>query len=526
MRYGYFTRLFFTSLLNLLVIIAGLSVFLRLFLMNTIYEEIRKQDEEILFQIQRRMDSDIVAMRRMALSISLNSRFTPFDLPDNPDKAIQAIRDLKTHVLISENISLLGIVYAKSEYALANTGSITRNFFSVFSLPSYEELSKRENLEKGFIIIDDFIVFIFPYPSWQNTSVHGVLFVQYQRNLFYDEFIRTLSENRRFLSISNANSDTGSAALFSNNTLTSEETIRNVYVSPETGYSYEIVTPLSYYRAILNRFQLTLVLAISGLFGLAFLMNLLIARYNVLPLKKLVGKFGLPDSPVDFKSIETILYDRVDTEQLDALLRSFAQTLRDKRWADNAAAAESVFGFSRRYSLSTARYIFWRVLFLLSEQNLIPPVPAYQLMGRNTIDELIQFVKTLLDTAVNTIEKLARSTGAELDRINEIKTYIEQHFEDKNISLESLADSFGLSVGYLSRLFKQNIGTTAASYIQNLRVQEACRLLQFTEMPVKDIVSKIGYMDHSSFSRSFKGQMGISPQEYRNRNQQQEKEQL
>jgi hypothetical protein len=214
------------------------------------------------------MDSDIIAMRRTAVSVSLSSRFTPFDLPDNPDKAIQAIMDLKTRVLISENISLLGIVYANSKYALTNTGSITKDFFPVFSLPSYQELSRRENLERGFIIIDGFIVFIFPYPSGQNTPVHGILFIQYQGNLFYDEFIRTLSENRRFLSISNTNSNTGSAVLFSNNTLAPEETIRNAYVSPETGYCYEIFTPLSYYRLILNRFQLILVLAISGLFGL------------------------------------------------------------------------------------------------------------------------------------------------------------------------------------------------------------------------------------------------------------------
>jgi AraC-like DNA-binding protein len=102
-----------------------------------------------------------------------------------------------------------------------------------------------------------------------------------------------------------------------------------------------------------------------------------------------------------------------------------------------------------------------------------------------------------------------------VDLSNTIKQYIEMHFDDKMLSLESIADFLGLSVGYLCRQFKRQTGTTVASAIQDLRVKEARRLLQTTKLPVKDIVSRIGYMDHSSFSRSFKAKTGVSPQEYR-----------
>jgi AraC-like DNA-binding protein len=74
----------------------------------------------------------------------------------------------------------------------------------------------------------------------------------------------------------------------------------------------------------------------------------------------------------------------------------------------------------------------------------------------------------------------------------------------------------GFSIGHIGRVFKQQTGNTIASYTQDMRIREACRLLKLTNMPVKDIVSEIGYMDHSSFSRNFKTVTGITPQEYRN----------
>lgn len=561
MRHGFFVRLFFTSLLNLLVVILGLFILLSFFMQNSLYDELRKQDNEILFQIQKRMDDDIVAMHRTALSITMDSGFTPFDLPDDPWKAILAIRDLRNYGLISENISLIGIAYTKSEYILSDKGSLTKNFFPVFSLPAFYELSNPENLEKGFIITDDAVVFIFPYPNRVDAEIQGVLFIQYPKEAFYGAFLQSLSGNHRFLTIWNA---AGNTVLISSDPVSAKEMIRNEYISPKTGYHYEISTPRSYYTAILNRFRLQLLLSAIGLFALGLLLNLLIARYNVLPLRKLVGKFGHPDSTVDFKAIETVLTEQRSVQERtarDAILLKLIQGafpfMADLQNASREAELDFSQGFfafiivhadirtdkALRSSLDKVimeKAVFYRQYQRAGENEIW----VYSGPGGGLTEETFGvFRKTAypgeapITVAASTISSDTAAAGryflealtalnhqtlpaqGEPDKglVNIIKHYVEIHFDDHMMGLESIAEFLGFSVGYLSRQFKQKTGTTVAAYIQDLRIREACRLLQSTGLPIKDVVAKVGYMDHSSFSRSFKSQMGISPQNYRTR---------
>jgi AraC-like DNA-binding protein len=577
MRHGFFIQLFFTSLLNLLIIVIGLSAYLRFFLDGSIYREIKQQDEEILSYIQENMDDDILAMRRAALSITINSGFTPFDLPKDPYKAISAIADLGKYTLISDNISLLGIAYTNSEYVLTDKGSVTKNFFPVFSLPPFEEMIRQENLGKGFMVTDDMVIFHFSYPTLPNLLARGVIFIQYPREIFFDSFIRKLSEKYRFLVVRN---DVGGGVLFSNITDPSAEASRNVYVSAVSGYHYEIITPRSYYTAILRRFQIKLTLAVTAFFCLGFLLNLLVAQYNVRPLRKLIDRFGSPDSSVDFRSIETVLSSQKNAREKaeqDAVLVKLIQggfgEIADLR----SVSREAGLDFSRSYFAFIIVHSYNNASSSADRVTIGPDMfyRLYQRSGENEIwvysgadlsfDEhtlllfkdavytgdpriVIAASSVSADTSVAAerfMEALialnhrtaatrgvihftdlpqniyTESDGADpepdVDLSNTIRQYIEMHFDDKMLSLESIADFLGLSVGYLCRQFKQQTGTTVASAIQDLRIKEACRLLQTTKLPVKEIVSRIGYMDHSSFSRSFKIKTGVSPQEYRRR---------
>jgi AraC-like DNA-binding protein len=577
MRHGFFVQLFFTSLLNLLIIIIGLSVYLRFFIKGSIYGEIKQQDEEILSYIQENMDGDILAMRRTALSITINSGFTPFELTKDPYKAILAIGDLNKYALISDYISLLGIAYMNSEYVFTDKGSITKNFFHVFSLPPFEEMASQENLGKGFMVTEDMVIFLFPYPSFSNILARGIIFIQYPKEFFFDSFIRKLSEKYRFLVIRN---DTSGGVLFSNITDPSAEMSRNVYVSPVSGYHYEIITPLSYYTEILRKFQIKLILAVTGFFCLGFLLNLLVAQYNVRPLRKLIGRFGPPDSSVDFRSIETVLSTQKTAQEQaeqDAILVKLIQggfgEISDLCSVSQNAGLDFSHGYfafiiahsNANASSSTDRVTIGPAMFyrlyqrsgeneiwvysgpdlsfnehtlLLFRDAVYPEDPqmviAASMVSSDTAMAAERFMEALiaLNHRMASIQErriiyfadLPQNSHTESDDVNResdvdlsntIKQYIEMHFDDKMLSLESIAGCLGFSVGYLCRQFKQQTGTTVASAIQNLRIQEACRLLRTTKLPVKDIVSKIGYMDHSSFSRSFKMKTGISPQEYR-----------
>ncbi len=91
---------------------------------------------------------------------------------------------------------------------------------------------------------------------------------------------------------------------------------------------------------------------------------------------------------------------------------------------------------------------------------------------------------------------------------------IEQNTENQ-ISLDHIAKQLGISKPYLIRLFKQHTGTTPAAYHLQLKIENACYLLEQTHLSIQEIASRLGFYDEFYFSRYFKKQIGVSPSAYR-----------
>ena len=90
---------------------------------------------------------------------------------------------------------------------------------------------------------------------------------------------------------------------------------------------------------------------------------------------------------------------------------------------------------------------------------------------------------------------------------------------DGELSLTTLADIGGFNTSYLSRLFRQTYGETISDHILHKRMELAKKLLVSTNDKIQDIAVKTGYLSAHSFTRSFRGEFGISPTEYRELNQ-------
>jgi transcriptional regulator GlxA family with amidase domain len=84
------------------------------------------------------------------------------------------------------------------------------------------------------------------------------------------------------------------------------------------------------------------------------------------------------------------------------------------------------------------------------------------------------------------------------------------------------ADAIGTVVGRagvpertLKRRFKAATGVTLIAYLQNLRIEEAKRLLESTDLAVDEVGARVGYADASFFRRLFKRLAGLTPGRYR-----------
>ncbi len=92
--------------------------------------------------------------------------------------------------------------------------------------------------------------------------------------------------------------------------------------------------------------------------------------------------------------------------------------------------------------------------------------------------------------------------------------FIELNF-DKQISLADVANHVSLSPEYLSRLFKEETGIKFIVYLNNVRLKNALKLLETTNLKVYEIAEKVGYANLSYFSTVFKKNFGNNPFEYK-----------
>lgn len=128
-------------------------------------------------------------------------------------------------------------------------------------------------------------------------------------------------------------------------------------------------------------------------------------------------------------------------------------------------------------------------------------------------------------------DKLEQSLNQWLDRLSEklrkdyddyrnkqkIKQAILYIHENYNTDLNMAVVSNAISMNYslFSHTFKLYTGSKFVDYIKELRIKEARKLLETTELKIHEISQKIGYENEKHFMKTFKVVCGVSPTEYR-----------
>lgn len=101
-----------------------------------------------------------------------------------------------------------------------------------------------------------------------------------------------------------------------------------------------------------------------------------------------------------------------------------------------------------------------------------------------------------------------------LNRLSQITGYLKDNYT-KEFSLEMLADIFGYSPSYISRMFRKYAKTNYKTYLQGVRLEYAFREMVNTENTISDIAMNNGFPNSKAFSKAFKEKYGIMPSEYR-----------
>ncbi len=99
--------------------------------------------------------------------------------------------------------------------------------------------------------------------------------------------------------------------------------------------------------------------------------------------------------------------------------------------------------------------------------------------------------------------------------IQKLKECVNENYSREDFSLGEAAEYVGLSVQYVSKLFRREMGATFVDYLTSVRLRQAVKLLHDGDMKIYEIAERTGYATQHYFSNVFKKNMGMSPAEYR-----------
>jgi AraC family transcriptional regulator, transcriptional activator for feuABC-ybbA operon len=85
------------------------------------------------------------------------------------------------------------------------------------------------------------------------------------------------------------------------------------------------------------------------------------------------------------------------------------------------------------------------------------------------------------------------------------------------VDFDAIAAENGMSPSTFRRRWQEALDRPPGRYLQDLRMQEACRQLVETRRPVREIAQSVGFEDELYFSRRFRQERGLAPRDYRKR---------
>ena len=110
--------------------------------------------------------------------------------------------------------------------------------------------------------------------------------------------------------------------------------------------------------------------------------------------------------------------------------------------------------------------------------------------------------------------KIHLQIGSYAELIQKAILYIHENAKSK-ISLKDIAASLHVNASYLSSIFKKETGIAITLFIAELKMEDAKKLLENTNLAVTDICYQVGYDNPSYFTEVFKKTTGMTPKEYK-----------
>lgn len=232
--------------------------------------------------------------------------------------------------------------------------------------------------------------------------------------------------------------------------------------------------------------------------------------------------FAMAEKEVVFEASfaldKEVTLDEVQQKQIDAAvhmlgterIKEVVTLLSDMtKQVENKTISIELFEKQIQYFIRQAAKNYEQVL-KVQEDDILELQNMYQYQ---TIQE---YIETLKEWVI----KFNELIGEEFDdyknkqKVQQAISYIYENFQN-DLNMAVVSNHISMNYSLFSYVFKQYTGKNFVTYLKELRIQEAKRLLEKTDMRVIEISQAVGYENEKHFMKTFKAICGVSPTEYR-----------
>jgi len=195
-------------------------------------------------------------------------------------------------------------------------------------------------------------------------------------------------------------------------------------------------------------------------------------------------------------------------KDIDSIVQEYF-TMLGNSWGENPIMIYFLFGeiivSASKIAEALGGDIKEIVPFSLSHDNIQALISSPDIFSRR--------VKALLAALIEFRD--SHTVGRYQSVIVKAREYIDDNFAASDVSLYSTAAYVGISPNHLSTVFAQETGENFIDYLTRVRIERAKQLLKSTTMKSADIAVETGFSDPHYFSYIFKKNTGLSPREFR-----------
>ena len=141
---------------------------------------------------------------------------------------------------------------------------------------------------------------------------------------------------------------------------------------------------------------------------------------------------------------------------------------------------------------------------------------TYKTLSRRTFPDLMRTLYEIYGIVLQTENKVYREKGIK-EKLEEARSYLEGHYADPNLSVESLAEQAGMSAVYFRKLFKEQYGIPPSRHLTSVRLKNAKELMKYPFLSLEDCALQSGFSSVQYFCRVFKEATKVTPAKFRNR---------